>query len=185
MAKTILNLVMTFDGYVAGMHDEIDWLHKILRRPTGSAKWDFSAFTSKVGAVIAGNRSYELGIEQGWFTNKAYGPSPIFVLCRSVPDDPSKDADFKFVTGGIEDAYRQASAAAEDKWIYLYGGPNVFQQFLDADLVDELRITIAPILIGKGIRLFDNLTERHIELEKIEVTAHPNGMIETNYRIIK
>lgn len=108
MAKTILNLVMTFNGYVAGMHDKIDWLHKILRRPTGSAKWDFSAFTSKVGAVIAGNRSYELGIEQGWFKNKAYGPSPIFVLCRSVPDDPSKDADFKFVTGGIEDAYRQA-----------------------------------------------------------------------------
>ncbi len=185
MSKTILNLVMTFDGFVAGVHDEIDWLHKILKRPTGSAKWDFSLFTSRVGAIIVGKHSYELGVAKGWFKNQAYGPSPIFVLCESVPKNPSHDADFQFVTAGIEEAHRQASAEAGDKWIYLYGGPNVFQQFLNKDLVDEMRITIAPILIGKGIRLFDCLTERHIELEKISVTDHPNGMIETNYRIIK
>ena len=185
MSKTVLNLVITFDGYVAGTHDEIDWLHKILERPTGGARWDFSAFTSKVGAIIVGNRTYKLGIEQGWFKDRAYGPSPIFVLCESIPDGPSSDAEFRFITAGVEEAHRQASAEAGDKWIYLYGGANVFQQFLNKDLIDEMCITIAPILIGKGIRLFDNLAERHIELEMINVTGHPNGMIETNYRIIK
>lgn len=176
---------MTFDGFVAGEHDEMDWLHKIHKRPTGSAKWDLSTFTSQVGAIIVGRRSYELGIAQGWFKNEAYGPSPIFVLCESVPANLSHDADFRFVSTGIQDAHRQASETAGDKWIYLFGGPNVFQQFLNEDLVDEMRITIAPILIGKGIRLFHNLTKRHIELEKINVTDHPNGMIETNYRIMK
>jgi dihydrofolate reductase len=184
MSKMILNLVMTFDGYVAGIHDEMDWLEKIHKRPTGSAKWDFSSFTSKVGAIIVGKRSYELGIAHGWFKNQAYGSSPIFVLCKNIPKNPSNDADFRFITAGTKEAYRQASVAAGDKWIYLFGGPNVFQQFLNENLVNEMWITIAPILIGKGIRLFDNLTERHIELEKISVTAHPNGMIETHYRII-
>jgi dihydrofolate reductase len=180
---------MTFDGYVAGVHDEIDWLsskyYSSKKESKDWPKWDFSAFTSKVGAIIVGKRSYELGIEKGWFKNQAYGPSQIFVLCESVPDKPSLDAEFRFVTGGAEQAYRQAGEVAGDKWIYLYGGPNVFQQFLNKNLVDEIWITIAPVLIGKGIRLFDNLTERHIELETLKVAEHPNGMIEIHYRIIK
>ena len=184
MSKVILNLVLTFDGYVAGVHDEMDWLYKIHQRPTGPAKWDFSSFTSKVGAIIVGKRSYELGVAQGWFKNQAYGPSPIVVLCKSIPQNPSRDADFRFLATGIKEAHRQASMLAGDKWIYLFGGPNVFQQFLNEDLVDEMRITLAPILIGRGIRLFDHLAERHIELDKISVTDHPNGMIETRYRII-
>ena len=189
MAKTVLNLIMTFDGYVAGLHDEIDWIASSSTAASSEGeepkKWDFSAFTSQVGAVVVGMRSYELGIEQGWFKNEAYGPSPIFVLCKSAPEDVSDDADFRFVTGGIDAIYKQASDAAGKKWVYLFGGPSIVQQFLNQDLVDELWITVAPILLGKGIRLFDNLTERRVHLEKIEVTGHPNGMIETKYRIQK
>jgi dihydrofolate reductase len=183
-SKTILNLVMTFDGYVAGMHDEMDWLDKIHKRTTG-AEWDFGEFISKVGAIIVGKRSYELGITHGWFKQETYGPSPIFVVCRSIPENPSHDSDFRFVTTGIKETHKKASAVAGNRSIYLFGGPNLFQQFLNEDLVDELRITIAPILIGTGIRLFDNLTERHVELEKISVIDHPNGMIETAYRIMR
>lgn len=186
MAKTVLNLIMTFDGLVAGTHDDIDWIAESSQVIPGVAekKWDFSEFTSQIGAIIVGMRSYELGIEQGWFKNNAYGPSPIFVLCKEAPKSPSTDAEFIFVTDGIDAIYHQASDAAGDKMIYLFGGPSVFQQFLNKDLVDELWITIAPILIGKGIRLFDNLTERHILLEKLKADVHPNGMIEVHYRVL-
>lgn len=197
MAKTVLNLIMTFDGYVAGLHDEIDWIFAGNAAPAETqqssddatsedpTKHDFSAFVAEVGAIIVGKRSYELGIELGWFKNETYGPSPIFVLCESAPKKPSSDADFRFVTEGLEAAYQQANEAAGEKIIYLFGGPSVFQQSFNKDLVDEMRITIAPIMIGKGIRLFDNLTERQVKLNKIKVTAHPNGMIETCYRIVK
>ena len=185
MAKTVLNLIMTFDGYVAGLHDEIDWIGSASQADSGeSAKWDFSEFTSKVGAIIVGRRSYELGIKLGWFKDNAYGPSPIFVLSKDTPAEISDDAEFNFVDS-IDDIYAQASEAAGQKWIYLFGGPSVFQQFLNKDLVDELYITIAPILLGKGIRLFENLDERQLRLEKIEATVHPNGMIETKYRIAR
>lgn len=178
MSKTVLNLLMTFDGFIAGEKDEIDWIAKVHNSNSGSGEFDFSLFTSKVGAIISGIRSYELGIEHGWFKNKAYGPSPIFVLCHKIPDKKSKDADFHYVKSGIKEAHQLASKVAGDKWIYLFGGANIFQQFLNENLIDEMHITIAPILIGKGIRLFDNLNERHIELDTYEVSHNPNGMIE-------
>lgn len=185
MAKTVLNLLVTFDGFIAGPNDEIDWIEKVHRRDSGGEKFDFSSFTSKLGAIITGNRSYELGIENGWFKNNAYGPSPIFVVCNEIPDKMPTDADFRYVTSGIKEAHQQASKIAGDKWIYLFGGADVFQQFLNGDLVDEMHITIAPIIIGKGIRLFDNLKERHIELDVYEAKNHPNGMIEIKAGIIK
>lgn len=185
MAKTVLNLLLTFDGFIAGKKDEIDWIEKVHKRNSGSSDFDFSGFTSKVGAIITGNRSYKLGIEHGWFKNNAYGPSPIFVLCRSIPDEKPNNAGFRYITSGIRDIHRLACEAAGDKWVYLFGGANIFQQFLNEDLIDEMHITIAPILIGKGIRLFDNLTERHIELNIFESVNHPNGMIEIKAGIIK
>lgn len=185
MTKTVLNLLITFDGFIAGQKDEIDWIDKVNKRDSGGEKFDFSSFTSKLGAIITGNRSYKLGIEHGWFKNNSYGTSPIFVLCKVVPKKKSNDADFRFITTGIKDVHNQAAKAAGDKWIYLFGGADVFQQFLNEDLIDEMHITIAPIIIGNGIRLFDNLKERHIELDVYEVKNHPNGMIEAKAKIIK
>lgn len=176
---------MTFDGFIAGENDEIEWIEKVHRRDSAGEKFDFASFTSKLGAIITGNRSFQLGIEHGWFKNNAYGPSPIFVLCNKEPDEKSSDADFKYITAGVKDAYRQANKAAGDKWVYLFGGADVFQQFLNEDMVDELHITFAPILIGKGIRLFDKLKKRHIELDTYEVKHHQNGMVETKSRILK
>ncbi len=185
MATTVLDLLMTFDGYIAGEKDEIDWIEKVHKGQNIEVEFDFSSFTSKVGAVITGYRSYELGIKHGWFKNETYGPSPIFVLSHKIPDELSQDADFRFVTSSISEAHEMGKEAAGEKWIYLFGGADVFQQFLNEDLVEEMHITIAPILIGKGIRLFDNLKERHIELERIFLKGHNNGMIQTKYRIVK
>jgi dihydrofolate reductase len=138
-----------------------------------------------VGAIIVGMRSYEIGIEKGWFKNNAYGSSPIFVVCKQKPKTISKDADFRFITEGIEAAHKEASKAADGKFIYIFGGPSIFQQLLNKDLVDEMWITVAPILLGKGIRLFDNLSERRIDLQQLKVEAHPNSMYEVHYRVLK
>lgn len=176
---------MTFDGYVAGENDEIDWIKRVHKREKNTRKFDFSSFTSKVGAIIVGKNSYTLGVEQGWFKDQAYGSSPLFVVCHRIPQNRSQDADFRFITKGIKEVHRQASKTAGKKWVYLFGGADVFQQFLNRGLVDEIHITIAPILIGKGIRLFENLTEKHRELQKISIKHSPNGMIETKYKVVK
>jgi dihydrofolate reductase len=58
-------------------------------------------------------------------------PVAAIVVCQEQPENPSADADFRFVTGGIEEAYRQATEAAGDKNIYVFGGPSIVQQFLE------------------------------------------------------
>lgn len=179
MGKVILDLAISLDGYIAGVHDEIDWLADLDPNDYG-----FPEFIQSVGAIIMGKRSYDMGVQQGWFKNNTYGTSPIFVISENTPKDISNDAEFRFVTN-IHDAYDQAQIAARHKDIYLFGGARVFQQFLNASLVDEIHIGIAAVILGKGIRLFDNLEDKRIKLERTKLSESPKGLTGINYRIIK
>lgn len=181
MAKTVLNIAISLDGYVAGTHDEIDWMAQY----DDPSEFGFDTFIPTVGAIIVGQRSYEIGVEQGWFKDEAYGPSPIFVICREAPSEPSQDADFHFITGGIDEAYQKASQAAGDKCIYLFGGPSIVQQFINKDLVDELHLAIVPVLLGQGIPLFANLSDRRIQLERLRVDEFARGLTAIQYKVIK
>lgn len=179
MAKVILDLAMSLDGYVAGMHHEIDWLADF-----DPNEYGFPEFIKTVGAIVMGRRSYDIGIEQGWFKDGAYGPSPIFVVSKDVPEAIPSDAEFHFVSD-IHNAYKEAQVTAGQKNIYLFGGASIFQQFLNAGLVDEIHIGIVAIILGKGIRLFDNLADKRIALERIKLVEYPKGLTGINYRIIK
>jgi dihydrofolate reductase len=88
---------------------------------------------------------------------------------------------FTFVTGGIEDAVEQARAAAGEKRVGLAGGANVIQQGLEAGLVDELQIHLVPLLLGDGVRLFDNVSPR--DLEQTSVVASPAGVRHLSLRV--
>jgi dihydrofolate reductase len=79
---------------------------------------------------------------------------------------PAKVVDgFTYVTDGINSALKQAQAAAGNKDIWIAGGANVVQEFLKAGLIDELQISLAPVLFGTGTRLFDHIGMNHIELQ--------------------
>lgn len=181
MAKTVLNLAISLDGYVAGTHDEIDWMAQY----DDPSEFGFDTFIPTVGAIIVGQRSYEIGVSQGWFKDQTYGPSPIFVICREAPSEPSQDADFHFITGGIDEAYQKAALAAGNKSIYLFGGPSIIQQFINKDLVDELHLAIVPVLLGQGIPLFSNLRERRIQLERLRTEEFARGLTSLHYRVVK
>jgi dihydrofolate reductase len=88
------------------------------------------------------------------------------------------------VTDGIESAVRQAKKAAGKKNVYLMGGANVVQQCIKAGLVDEMMIHLVPVLLGSGIRLFDNLGTGQIELEEEKVIKAP-GVIHLKFRVLK
>src|ERR671935_144970 len=78
-----------------------------------------------------------------------------------------------FVTDGIGSALEQARAVAGDKDVGIGGGANVIQQYLAAGLVDELRLHLAPLLLGAGKRLFDHLGDKTIELQRTRVIESP------------
>jgi dihydrofolate reductase len=80
---------------------------------------------------------------------------------------------FHFVTDGIESAFERARGAAGEKDVSLGGGANVVQQYLAAGLLDEMVISIVPILLGAGARLFDNLREPTPELRQVQAVEAP------------
>lgn len=183
MGKSILVIAISADGYVAGLHDEQDWLDQF--NEPGDAGFD--TFIPTVGAIVMGKRSYDIGVERDWFKNMndTYGPSPVFVVCEEKPTQPSTEADFRFVTDGIESAYQQAIEAAGEKNVYVFGGPSIVQQFLEKDLLDEMHLHYVPVLLGRGIPLFANMNERRIQLERIDMKAFPKGLASIYYKVVK
>jgi dihydrofolate reductase len=91
---------------------------------------------------------------------------------------------FTFVTDGIESALEQAKAAAGDKDILIAGGANTVRQFLEAGLLDELQIHLAPVLLGDGVRLFDRVDPEPVELEVTRVINSPR-VTHLRYRVVK
>jgi dihydrofolate reductase len=107
--------------------------------------------------------------------NPPGGPNAgYFVLTHSAPAEwVSKQSPFTFVTDGIQSALAQARSVAGDKDVGIGGGADVIQQYLAAGLVDELRLHLAPVLLGAGKRLFDHLGTQAIELERTKVVESP------------
>jgi dihydrofolate reductase len=174
--KTILYIAASLDGYVAGPNDEIEWLNRY-----SNVDFGLKEFLSKVGAIIMGRRSYDMGVELKWFSQYNYG-IPIFVVSHEQPVSINKDSEFIFVTKGIESAYIQAKSKAEDKNVWIFGGAIIAQQYLKLGLIDEISIGITPILLGNGKRLFDNIS-KHIELTLIKTKQYEEDLVELNYKI--
>ena len=96
------------------------------------------------------------------------------MLTHSVPREwAERPSPFTFVTDGIDSALAQARAVTGDKDVGIGGGANVIQQYLAARLIDELRLHLAPVLLGAGKRLFDHLGNQTIELQRTRVIESP------------
>jgi dihydrofolate reductase len=138
------------------------------------------------GAVIMGRRSFDqIYSEQGWVFPDGTAPDwPVLVL-QSQAREPVKKGktQFYFVTDGIESAIRQAQQLAGEKSVALHGASSV-QQALQAGLLDEFHLTIAPVLLGEGVRLFDHLGSAPIRLERIRSVESP-GAIHLSFRVVK
>jgi dihydrofolate reductase len=174
---------MTLDGFVAGNN-------MTLKEPFGDAppqlfhSWQFDepekhkterdALTS-AGAFIMGRNMFGLPELQsdaswkGWWGDNPPYHAPVFVLSHSEhePIVMEGGTTFTFVTDGIESAMRQAKAAAGTKDVAIAGGANVINQYLVADLIDELWLHITPVTIGSGQRLFKDTPG--IKLKPLEV----------------
>jgi dihydrofolate reductase len=176
MSKTVLYIATSFDGYIAGPNDEVDWMNRY-----ANVEYGFNDFLAGVGAIIMGRRSYDVGIEQNWFSQYNYG-SPILVLTRSAPESPSKDGDFTFVTDGIEAAHKQATAKAGDKNIWIFGGASIAQQYAQMGLIDEIVMGLVPTILGDGKRLFEHVGKR-IELRLIDAKKYEQDLMMLHYAV--
>ena len=92
---------------------------------------------------------------------------------------------FSFVTEGIESAITQAKTAAGNRDVNVIGAASTAQQCLRAGLADELHIDIRPVLLGAGLRLFEDLSAKEIQLERMRVMKLPAGRTHLRFRIVR
>ena len=184
MSRIVALMSVSLDGFVADRNDGVgevfDWyMHSgdVEFRTGGSDPMTFHVspasaehlkkLWAELGAVITGRRTFE--VADGWGGNHAWGPA--FVVTHEIPDGwPRPDSTVHFVTDGVESAVKQAKAAAGGKNVAVHGADTI-QQLLNAGLLDELCIDVAALLLGDGVRLFDDLARTPTVLGNPTVTA--------------
>lgn len=128
---------------------------------------------NRTGVSIMGKRMFEAG-EVGW-PEEAPFHTPVFVLTHEArePWERPGGTTFYFVNDGIEEALRQARDAAGERDIRIAGGANAILQYLNAGLVDEFTIALAPVFFGEGVRLFEGIDRSKVTLETAEARSSP------------
>jgi dihydrofolate reductase len=146
------------------------------------------------GATVMGRRMFSGGEgaweddprADGWWGDDPPFHHPVFILTHH-PREPvamQGGTTFTFVSDGIESALEQARAAAGGKDVAVAGGADVVQQYLNAGLLDELQVHLAPVLLGSGVRLLDNLDIDRVQLKADRAIESP-AVTHLRYRIVK
>jgi dihydrofolate reductase len=146
-----------------------------------SAKF-FDEGVGRVGAVIAGRRTYD--VSEAWGGSGPMPGIPLFVVTHRIREAvPTGDPPYTFVTEGIERAIEQARTAAAGRDVALMGA-SIVQQALRAGLLDELIINLVPVVLGRGVRLLDGLDPETVEVDLVGVVDAP-GVTHLTYRVVK
>jgi dihydrofolate reductase len=204
MGIVATELSVSLDGYVAGPNDSPDnplgdggqalftWYSggdtalplpgtdMVFHVSRASAEF-LSAGWSKLGAMVTGRRMFD--IANAWGGNPP-GGGPCFVVTHTVPEEwAQQGSPFTFVTDGVASAIRQAQQAAGDRNVSV-SSASVMQQCLKLGLLDELQLDLVPVLLGGGVRLFDNLSPQPVPLERTQLVEAP-GVTHLRFRVVK
>lgn len=195
MSKVFVSMGISLDGCVAEPNRSVEnlgsegWMalhrwvfdQKVFRETlklgeggeTGPDNDYLTATFQRIGVSIMGKKMFSEG-EQAWPEDAPFH-TPVFVVTHEVREPwPRKGGTtFHFVNNGIEDALSRAREVAAGKDIRICGGPNLVQQYLRAGLVDELMLSVAPTLLGDGLRLFDGVDAKSVGLQMVDVLASP------------
>ena len=138
----------------------------------------------RIGANIMGRRMFDEG-EANWPEEAPFG-TPVFVLTHHLrePWERKGGTTFYFVNEDIHGVLEKAKQAAGNKDVRISGGASTIQQYVNAGLVDELQIHFAPILLGNGIRLFDNFEKGRFYIEP-ERVINSSRVTHIQYRVVK
>ena len=160
MGRVRVYLGCSLDGCIAGPEHDLSFLHapELVDGDSGpnDGGLSFEAFLEDVGALLMGRRTYQVLLDHdAW----PYGPRPVLVASHHPLPAAPQGGDARRVEGSVAELVRQAQEAAGGRDVYLDGGELV-RQGLEAGVVDELCLTILPLVLGRGIRLWDGLQSR-------------------------
>ena len=175
LTKVTAHMVSSLDGYIAAKDNRVEWMNSKDRFDQGVtlSKEEITAFLENIDCYVMGSRTYEHALELGW----PYGDTPVFVFTqRSLP---KKYPNVHFLTGDLNQVM-QTQLKSDHCNIWVVGGSNLIRQFIQFGLVDELIVTIVPVILGDGQPFFESI-EKEQPLHLKNVRAYTNGMVELTY----
>jgi dihydrofolate reductase len=174
-SRITLHVVSSLDGFIARKDNSVSWMDagSVYEAGVSISPEEIEAFVKAIDCYVLGSRTYEHALELGW----PYGDTPTIVVTGR--EWPPARKSVEFYSGDLETLVH-ANLAPRFRNIWLVGGAMLSQRFLELGLVDEIRLTIAPVLLGDGLRLFgDSLKETRWDLK--DVAAYKNGFVELTY----
>jgi dihydrofolate reductase len=176
MSRVTLHAVTSLDGFIARKDNSVSWLDgngQVYEAGVSLSEEEMAAFVKGIDCYVLGSRTYEHALKLGW----PYGDTPTVVVTRRKL--ARAKASVEFYSGDLK-ALVDENLAPRYRNIWLVGGAMLSRSFLELGLVDEIRLTIAPVLLGDGLRLFgDSSSEQTWDLK--DTVAYKNGFVELTY----
>jgi dihydrofolate reductase len=177
----------TLDGFIAEADDSLDWLMKYEGSFDGPGaepmKGSYDRFYDEVGAMVMGSSTYQFVLDEA--SEWHYAGKPVWVLTsRELPTFEGADVDIRFANAPVADLHEEMVAAAADRNLWVIGGGNVASQFADLGLIDELLITVVPVVLGEGKPLFDRRLPGP-PMQLVSTRAWDTGMVELRYEVAR
>ncbi|MGV3588389.1 MAG: dihydrofolate reductase family protein [Adhaeribacter sp.] len=166
MRKVILNLAISLDGLIEGPNGEFDWCFT-------DQDYGMTEFLESVDTIVFGRKSYELMLR---FEADPYPGKNKYVFSRSLKTEAPQT---NFVTGDVAEIMNQIQQQP-GKDIWLFGGADLTTAFLNANLIDELQLSIHPIVLGQGKPLFVNIAERKY-FRLTNTKTYESGLLQAFY----
>jgi dihydrofolate reductase len=171
MRAITLYIASSLDGYIARRDGRVDWLFT-------DADYGYTDFLGSIGTIIMGRTTYDQLLTFGRYP---YGGKEVFVVSRSRAGQ--KDEHVTFVGLDIAERIRRIRAGDEGgKGIWLVGGAQLVRLFVSERLIDEIIISIHPVILGSGIPLFLP-QDSETWLDFVNATSFPSGLVQLTYRV--
>jgi dihydrofolate reductase len=188
VARTRYYCAASLDGYIAEADDTIEWLTGYEGRYEGDGAQPvaggYDDFYAEIGALVSGSVTYEWILENlagggEW----PYSGKPCWILSsRTLPVPEGQGVDVRIVSAPVADLHGEMLSSAGERDLWIVGGGDVASQFADVGLLDEVAVTIVPVVLGEGKPLFDRRPPGGA-LQLTGVFPRANGMVELRYAV--
>jgi dihydrofolate reductase len=189
MSRTQYYCAMSLDGYIAESDDTLAWLMEYEGSFEGEGvepggKGSYERFYEGVGALVSGSATYEFVLSHMADGSQwPYKGKPSWILSsRDLPRPDGEDVDVRIVDAKVPELYDEMIAAAGDRNLWVVGGGNVASQFADEGLLDDVLVTVVPVVLGEGKPLFDRRVPGG-PMQLTGTTTFDSGIVELRYEI--
>ncbi|AZB28570.1 dihydrofolate reductase family protein [Chryseobacterium balustinum] len=174
MRKVSLFIATSLDGYIAKPNDDLSFL-KIVEKE--GEDYGYTEFTETIDTLIIGRKTYDYVLKELGPSRYDNGKRDVYVITRTEKPNVGRTT---FYTGNLTDLIKQLQSK-NGKNIYCDGGSEIINELLKNDLVDEFIISVVPVLLGNGTRLFKHGRPEQ-ELQFVSAKTYDTGLIQLYYK---